>query len=141
MTDDRRQARDGYHVIATKSPTLRDFNDVRFEIEHGVGTVAWSRDHLTRFHGWEPEWLEIHGRWASDEHTYEHCRVQDKRCVGSLAVPHVHVDPYERKALEAICSWLGPLDEGIYPSVVAATRQTLGRLFRLFGPSPWPRIP
>lgn len=102
-------SRTSYAQIATVHPTL----EPECAGLPGWGTLDWSRDHLTRCHGWTPDEVETLGKFSGEHHLNEHADGirHDGRVVTTFPVVHGHlVVPDDLKALGALLGALEMLD-------------------------------
>lgn len=95
--------RTGYGLVATVHPTL----EPECAGLPGWGSLDWSRDHLTRCHGWTPEELETLGKFSGECHLNEHAEGirHDGRVMNALDLPVLHghlVVPDDLNALGAV---------------------------------------
>lgn len=106
---------DGYHVVVSKSPTLNP----DLAGAWGSGDLDWSRDHLTRCHGWPAEAVQGDGYYASDRHMEEHAggytwdgRPADE---AEFPIPHVHYEGGHIAAVTRLYRALHDLHEDATP--------------------------
>lgn len=99
----------GYGLVATVHPTL----EPECAGLPGWGTLDWSRDHLTRCHGWTRDEVETLGKFSGEHHLNEHADGirHDGRVVTTFPVVHGHlVVPDDLEALGAFLAVLEKLD-------------------------------